>query len=52
MPNAQIKLVIVDDEPWTRMLMSDIFTQVGYSVRTPENGGLNLPLGASDLHEP
>lgn len=38
MPNAKINLLVVDDEPSIRMLMSHIFTQLGHRVRTAEDG--------------
>ncbi len=38
MPNAKIKLLIVDDEPSTRMLLTHIFTELGHSVRSAEDG--------------
>src|SRR5580704_8992876 len=38
MPNANVKLLIVDDEPSTRMSLSLIFTELGHSVRSAEDG--------------
>ncbi len=38
MPTTAIKLLIVDDEPTTRTLMSQIFTQLGHLVRAAEDG--------------
>src|ERR1700731_3313212 len=38
MPLAKIRLLIVDDEPSTRMLLSQIFTELGHSVRSAEDG--------------
>jgi CheY-like chemotaxis protein len=38
MPNAKINLLVVDDEPSIRMLMSHIFTELGHRVRTAEDG--------------
>ena len=38
MPTPAIKLLIVDDEPATRTLMSHIFTQLGLIVRAAEDG--------------
>lgn len=38
MPHAKIKLLIVDDEPSTRSLLSQIFTQSGHHVRSAEDG--------------
>ena len=38
MPHAKVKLLIVDDEPATRMSLSYIFTELGYSVRSAEDG--------------
>ena len=38
MPNAKINLLVVDDEPSIRMLMSHIFSQLGHRVRTAEDG--------------
>jgi CheY-like chemotaxis protein len=38
MPQAKVRLLIVDDEPSTRMLLSHIFTELGHSVRSAEDG--------------
>jgi CheY-like chemotaxis protein len=38
MPHAKVKLLIVDDEPATRMSLSHIFAELGYSVRSAEDG--------------
>ena len=38
MPQANVRLLIVDDEPSTRMLLSHIFTELGHSVRSAEDG--------------
>lgn len=38
MPNAKVKLLIVDDEPSIRMSLSHIFTGLGHSVRSAEDG--------------
>lgn len=38
MPDAQAKLLIVDDDPSLRMSLSHIFTELGYSVRSAEDG--------------
>jgi CheY-like chemotaxis protein len=38
MPDMKIKLLIVDDEPSTRKLMSMIFAEMGHSVRSAEDG--------------
>ena len=38
MPDTKLKLLIVDDEAVTRMSLSNIFTRLGYEVRTAEDG--------------
>jgi CheY-like chemotaxis protein len=38
MPSPKIKLLIVDDEPTTRTLMSQIFIGLGHNVRAAEDG--------------
>jgi CheY-like chemotaxis protein len=38
MPHAQAKLLIVDDDPSLRISLSHIFTELGYSVRSAEDG--------------
>ena len=38
MPYAQAKLLTVDDDPSLRMSLSHIFTELGYSVRSAEDG--------------
>jgi CheY-like chemotaxis protein len=38
MPDAKIKLLMVDDEPATRTTLSQIFAQMGHSVRSAEDG--------------
>ncbi len=38
MPKAPIKLLIVDDEPVTRTTLSQIFINMGHSVRSAEDG--------------
>ncbi len=38
MPTLKTKMLIVDDEPSTRLLMSHIFRELGYEVRTAEDG--------------
>jgi len=38
MPETRIKLLIVEDEPITRTTLSQIFTQMGHSVRSAEDG--------------
>ena len=38
MPETRIKLLIVDDEPITRTTLSQIFAQMGHSVRSAEDG--------------
>ncbi|HTF65061.1 MAG TPA: response regulator, partial [Edaphobacter sp.] len=38
MPQAKVKLLIVDDEPSTRMSLSHIFTDLEYSVRSAADG--------------
>ena len=55
-----IKLLIVDDEPATRKLLSQIFGQMGHSVRTAQDGFSALEqiresmpdVLLSDLHMP
>jgi len=38
MPHDKIKLLIVDDEPSTRSLMTQIFTALGHTVSSAEDG--------------
>jgi len=38
MPNLKAKLLIVDDEPSARTLLSQIFLQMGHPVRVAEDG--------------
>ena len=38
MPHAQAKLLVVDDDPSLRMSLLHIFTELGYSVRSAEDG--------------
>jgi CheY-like chemotaxis protein len=38
MPVTQASLLIVDDEPTVRLTLSNILAEVGYSVRTAEDG--------------
>jgi CheY-like chemotaxis protein len=38
MPHAKVKLLIVDDEPSTRMSLSHIFAELGHSVRSAKDG--------------
>jgi CheY-like chemotaxis protein len=38
MPATQAKLLIVDDEPSVRLSLSNVLAEVGYSVRTAEDG--------------
>jgi CheY-like chemotaxis protein len=38
MPNRKPRLLIVDDEPSTRVLLSQIFRGMGHNVRTAEDG--------------
>jgi len=38
LPTGKVHLLIVDDEPTTRLLMSQIFTNLGHSVRSAEDG--------------
>jgi CheY-like chemotaxis protein len=38
MPSSRIKLLIVDDEPMTRDLISQVFHQMGHAVRAAEDG--------------
>ena len=38
MPNAKVELLIVDDDVSLLMLLSQIFTESGYSVRSAEDG--------------
>src|ERR1700688_3375095 len=38
MPQANVRLLIVDDEPSARMLLSHIFAELGHSVRSAEDG--------------
>jgi CheY-like chemotaxis protein len=58
--SAKINLLIVDDEPATRMLLSQIFGKMGHSVRTAKDGFTALQeireampdVLLSDLHMP
>src|ERR1039458_3032665 len=38
MLHTKVRLLIVDDEPSIRMLMTHLFTELGYSVRLAEDG--------------
>lgn len=38
MPDTKINLLVVDDEAPTRLALSNIFTRLGYQVRTAEDG--------------
>ena len=38
MANAKAKLLIVDDEPTTRLLLTEIFANLGHPVRAAEDG--------------
>jgi CheY-like chemotaxis protein len=38
MPNAKVKLLVVDDDVSLLMLLSQIFTKSGYNVRSAEDG--------------
>jgi len=38
MPNPKIKLLIVDDDPSIVVLLSQIFTELGHSVRSAQDG--------------
>jgi len=38
MPNAKHKLLLVDDEPDIRMVLSAILTELGHEVRSAEDG--------------
>jgi len=38
MPNIKINLLVVDDDPLIRTSLSQIFIQLGYSVRSAEDG--------------
>jgi DNA-binding NtrC family response regulator len=38
MPHSPVTLLIVDDEPMIRTSISQVLTEVGYSVRSAENG--------------
>ncbi len=38
MANAEARFLIVDDEPSIRMSLSHLFTEMGYQVRTAEDG--------------
>jgi CheY-like chemotaxis protein len=60
MPQAKVKLLIVDDEPLTRRTLSHIFTELGHGVRSAEDGFSALleiqqevpDVILSDLHMP
>jgi CheY-like chemotaxis protein len=60
MPNTKIKLLIVDDEPATRTLLTQIFSQMGHSVSSASDGFAALEkirevlpdVVLSDLHMP
>jgi CheY-like chemotaxis protein len=38
MPHSHVTILIVDDEPLIRMSISQVLTEVGYSVRSAEDG--------------
>jgi CheY-like chemotaxis protein len=38
MPNTKAKVLVVDDEPLIRTTMSLVLAEIGYQVRTAENG--------------
>ena len=38
MPDTKEKLLIVDDEPSIRTLLSSVLAEIGYRVRTAEDG--------------
>jgi CheY-like chemotaxis protein len=60
MPNALATLLIVDDEPCIRLSLSQVLTEIGYRVRSAEDGfsalreiGYEVPeLILSDLNMP
>lgn len=60
MPDGNVKLLIVEDEVSIRMLLSQIFTELGYKVRSAEDGFSALleirhetpDIILSDLHMP
>jgi CheY-like chemotaxis protein len=49
MPTRAVKLLIVDDEPTTRKLMSQVFHQMGHTVRAAEDGFAALTEIREDL---
>ena len=49
--HAKVRLLIVDDEPSIRMLMTHLFTELGYSVRSAEDGFSALRHIRSELPE-
>jgi CheY-like chemotaxis protein len=38
MPNTLATLLVVDDEPYIRLALTNVLAEVGYSVRTAEDG--------------
>ena len=38
MPDEKVRLLIVDDEPAIRMSMSHVLAEIGYRVRSAEDG--------------
>jgi DNA-binding NtrC family response regulator len=60
MPGSQMNLLIVEDEPMARALLAQIFTTMGHSVRSAEDGFSALErireempdILLSDLHMP
>ena len=38
MPNAKVKLLVVDDDVPLRMSLSELFTEYGHSVRSAADG--------------
>jgi CheY-like chemotaxis protein len=38
MPNTKAKVLVVDDEPLIRTTMSMVLAEIGYQVRTADNG--------------
>jgi CheY-like chemotaxis protein len=60
MPDTKANLLIVDDEPSIRMTLTFLFEEIGYRVRTAEDGrsaliriGEEIPeILLSDLHMP
>ena len=49
MPTLVQKLLVVDDEPATRSLMTEIFARIGFSVRVAEDGFAALAEIRQDL---